>query len=180
MKSPIIETPNCIIKLLNDEQAHLLCTYYQRNKDYLEPWEPLRSQDFYTEKFWQQQVITSQELFAKKQAVRLVALNKNQDKVLATCNFTNIVWGSFNACHLGYSLDKDYQGKGIMYETVLAAINYIKQEFKLHRIMANHLPSNKRSEKLLKRLNFEKEGYAKSYLKINGVWQDHVLNALVI
>jgi ribosomal-protein-alanine N-acetyltransferase len=28
-------------------------------------------------------------------------------------------------------------------------------------------------------LGFEKEGYAKSYLKIAGHWQDHILTALV-
>jgi ribosomal-protein-alanine N-acetyltransferase len=43
--------------------------------------------------------------------------------------------------------------------------------------MANHLPHNKRSEALLKKLGFEREGYAKDYLQIDGQWQDHVLNS---
>ncbi|MCS9217852.1 30S ribosomal protein S5 alanine N-acetyltransferase, partial [Pseudomonas aeruginosa] len=48
-----------------------------------------------------------------------------------------------------------------------------------HRIMASHLPRNARSERLLESLGFEKEGYARAYLKIAGVWEDHVLRALV-
>tara|TARA_B100001964_G_C14031207_1_gene508355 strand:+ start:679 stop:789 length:111 start_codon:yes stop_codon:yes gene_type:complete len=31
----------------------------------------------------------------------------------------------------------------------------------------------------LGKLGFEREGYAKRYLKIDGCWQDHVLTALV-
>lgn len=46
---------------------------------------------------------------------------------------------------------------------------------KLHRVMANYRPENLRSERLLARLGFEKEGLARSYLKINGSWADHVL-----
>ena len=45
--------------------------------------------------------------------------------------------------------------------------------------MANYMPSNKRSGQLLDRLGFQKEGVAKSYLKIAGKWEDHVLTSLV-
>ena len=38
---------------------------------------------------------------------------------------------------------------------------------------------NERSGRLLERLGFEKEGYAKRYLKIDGLWEDHVLTAKV-
>ena len=55
-----------------------------------------------------------------------------------------------------------------MFEMLQASIKYIFEELKLHRIMANYIPENGRSEKLLKRLGFQKEGLAKSYLKIAG------------
>jgi ribosomal-protein-alanine N-acetyltransferase len=45
--------------------------------------------------------------------------------------------------------------------------------------MANYMPGNERSARLLERLGFEREGYAKAYLNIAGRWQDHVLTALV-
>jgi len=66
-----------------------------------------------------------------------------------------------------------------MHEVLIATIDYMFQSQSLHRIMANYMPHNHRSEKLLKRLGFTKEGIAKSYLKINGSWQDHVLTSLV-
>lgn len=177
---PYIETENCIIKLAEINHAALLCNYYINNKSNFIPWEHKRNKEFYTEDFWQQQVKQSLKLFNSKQAVKLVALNKSESKVIASCNFSNIVFGCFYACHLGYSIDKNSEGKGIMFEVISASINYMIDEFKLHRIMANHMPNNHRSEKLLKKLGFEKEGYAKAYLKINEKWQDHVLNSLIL
>ncbi|KPY04671.1 Ribosomal-protein-S5p-alanine acetyltransferase [Pseudomonas savastanoi pv. nerii] len=56
---------------------------------------------------------------------------------------------------------------------------YCFEQMGLHRIMASHMPANVRSERLLQSLGFEKEGYARAYLKIAGVWEDHVLRALI-
>jgi len=65
-----------------------------------------------------------------------------------------------------------------MYEALKEACGFMFKEQNLHRIMANYIPSNKRSEKLLNRLDFQNEGYAKEYLFINGVWEDHILTSL--
>tara|TARA_B100001057_G_scaffold75399_3_gene70115 strand:- start:12049 stop:12336 length:288 start_codon:yes stop_codon:yes gene_type:complete len=85
----------------------------------------------------------------------------------------------FQACHLSYSIAARYQGKGHMKLIVKHAIAYAFDDLRLHRIMANHMPSNIRSEGLLKSLDFEREGYARSFIRINGKWEDHVLNSLV-
>lgn len=49
----------------------------------------------------------------------------------------------------------------------------------MHRVMANYVPDNARSARLLERLGFEKEGIAKKYLFIAGEWRDHVLTSRV-
>jgi ribosomal-protein-alanine N-acetyltransferase len=46
---------------------------------------------------------------------------------------------------------------------------------RLHRIEASCLPHNEPSKKLLAKLGFDEEGYAKAYLQIDGRWQDHIL-----
>lgn len=70
-----------------------------------------------------------------------------------------------------------WQGKGLMFEALSAAIRYMQRTQHIHRIMVNYMPHNKRSGDLLARLGFEK-GYAKDYLLIDGQWRDHVLTAL--
>ena len=66
-----------------------------------------------------------------------------------------------------------------MTEFVEGAINYVFERLDLHRIMANYMPGNTRSARVLDKLGFNKEGFAKSYLKIAGEWQDHVLTAKI-
>lgn len=58
------------------------------------------------------------------------------------------------------------------------ALEYMFDVQNLHRIMAGYMPRNKRSESVLKRLEFTQEGLAKDYLLINGKWEDHVLTSL--
>ncbi len=66
-----------------------------------------------------------------------------------------------------------------MRESLTVAIQHVFRDIGLHRIMANYRPENTRSEHLLASLGFEKEGLARSYLKINGSWADHVLTSLI-
>ena len=65
-----------------------------------------------------------------------------------------------------------------MFEALQPLIRYMQRQERMHRIMANYMPHNHRSGKLLERLGFEREGYAKDYLLIDGQWRDHVLTAL--
>jgi ribosomal-protein-alanine N-acetyltransferase len=61
---------------------------------------------------------------------------------------------------------------------VNAVVGFAFETLRLHRVMANYQPINERSGKLLRRLGFVTEGYARDYLFINGAWRDHVLTAL--
>ena len=72
-----------------------------------------------------------------------------------------------------------YAGKGVMTRAVAVAVKYGFGTLRLHRIEAACLPENLPSMTLLERNGFQREGLARSYLKINGAWRDHVLYALV-
>ena len=65
-----------------------------------------------------------------------------------------------------------------MYEALRASLDYVFQVLNLHRVMANFMPHNARSNGLLRRLGFTVEGYARDYLYIDGAWRDHVLTSL--
>jgi ribosomal-protein-alanine N-acetyltransferase len=50
---------------------------------------------------------------------------------------------------------------------------------RLHRIEAACIPENAPSIALLERNGFQREGYARGFLRINGAWRDHLLFGLV-
>ena len=99
--------------------------------------------------------------------------------IFGMCSFTQIARGPFQACYLGYKIDHDYEGQGLMTEALQVAIDFIFIEYNLHRIMANYMPANEKSAKLLQRLSFVIEGRAEQYLLINGRWEDHIITSLI-
>ena len=72
-----------------------------------------------------------------------------------------------------------WQGKGLMYEALIPTIHFMQYQQQMYRIMANYVPHNHRSGNFLKKIGFKPEGYAKTYLQINGEWQDHILMSLI-
>ena len=61
-----------------------------------------------------------------------------------------------------------------MTETLRKVINICFHEYNLHRIEANVIPKNERSIRVLKKLDFAEEGSSPKYLKMNGMWEDHI------
>lgn len=92
-------------------------------------------------------------------------------------NFSRISRGEFESCWLGYRLDKELEGRSLMYEAVSAALQLMFDRYSLHRIAAFHDPTNTRSARLLRRLGFSVEGYSRDFVKMNGEWRDSVLLA---
>ncbi|WP_409422008.1 GNAT family N-acetyltransferase [Pseudaeromonas sp. ZJS20] len=175
----IIHTHRTRLEIPSPQEAQLMLDYQLANRDHLAPWEPQRAADYYQLAYWQQQLATWAEAFITGQEYHFIALTPDRGRLLGVCHFTGLQHGAFEACYLGYSIAKEQEGQGLMREIVQAAIGYLFEETSLQRIMANYMPSNARSGRLLRRLGFEREGYARRYLKIAGHWQDHLLTALL-
>ncbi|UTO29436.1 ribosomal protein S5-alanine N-acetyltransferase [Bartonella harrusi] len=174
-----ITTKRTISTLINGKDAGELSSYYLRNADFLRPFEPLKSDDYHSLTAWKKRANTFANESKQDQAYRYAVRLKNERAIIAVVNFTNVVRGVFQACHLGFSLDEKQQGKGFMFEALSALILQIFDVIHLHRVMANTLPKNTRSRILLERLGFKKEGYAKDYLMISGKWRDHILTSRI-
>ena len=80
---------------------------------------------------------------------------------------------------LGYWMGEPFAGRGYMSRAVRAAANFTFGTLRLHRLEAACLAHNASSIRVLERVGFVREGFARSYLRINGRWQDHVLFALL-
>ena len=167
------------INIQSTSDAESLLAYYQRNHNHLFPWEPLRDSSFLTLKNFLLMGEDSERSYSSGQGYKFLIRTHCDDAVIGVCNFSNVVRGVFQACFLGYSIDEKYQSQGYMFEVLSTLLEYMFKEIKLNRVMANYMPSNIASARLLEKLGFEKEGVAKSYLKISGRWEDHILTSKI-
>ncbi len=167
-----IEGRDFNIKLLTPEHAQNLLDYYIRNKKHLEPFEPLRDNSFYTYEVQKNILSDSYRQFLNGTAVDLGIFK--DDYLIGKLKLSNIVYGIFKSGILGYSIDKNEQGKGYMKEAVNLVINYAFEDLDLHRVEASALVDNEPSKHVLIGCGFKELGINKKYLYINGGWKDHI------
>lgn len=154
--------------------AEQLVDYYKRNKNFLETFEPIRNDDFFSLKY--QQTILKNEIseYNEKKSFRFYIMHIRQRKIIGIIGLNNVIWGAFCSAFLGYKLDKDFVNRGYMSSAVEMLTIYAFKELKLHRIEANVMPKNKASLRVLEKNHFINEGISKYYLNVNGVWEDHI------
>ena len=80
---------------------------------------------------------------------------------------------------VGYWIGRPHAGKGLATAAVSVLRRYAFIDLKLHRLEAACVPHNHASRRVLEKSGFRLEGQAMAYLKINGVWADHLLFGLL-
>ncbi|KYH31670.1 putative ribosomal N-acetyltransferase YdaF [Clostridium tepidiprofundi DSM 19306] len=163
---------NIQLKILTPEYCEDMLEYCIRNKEHLRLFEPNRDESYYTLEYQRKNLIEDYKQFLNGRNVSF-GIFKN-DNLIGKVKISNIVMGVFRSGFIGYSIDKEHQGKGYMKEAVNIAINYAFNEMELHRIEASVLVDNIRSQRVLKACGFKELGINEKYLFINGKWQDHV------
>lgn len=176
----MIETRRLTLHPVAPHHAAGLRAYYERNQAHLARWEPARADDFFTTAFWERFVANAVDDARNDRAYRFLAFERaDEARVVAQINLQHVVRGVFLGAQLGYSVDAGLEGRGYATEAVGACVAYAFETLRLHRVTACYHPTNERSGRLLRRLGFTVEGYARDYLFINGGWGDSVLTARV-
>ncbi len=175
-----LQTDRLVLTLPPPEEAGRVARYYQENREHHGPWDPPRPEAFFTPAYWRTRLVENRAELEEDRSLRLFISDRDDRRgaVLGAVNFTSFTRGAFQACRLGYSLDQHAVGKGIMTEALRAAVTHVFEELGFHRIEANYIPTNERSGRVLRRVGFVVEGYARDYLFIAGQWRDHVLTSL--
>jgi ribosomal-protein-alanine N-acetyltransferase len=169
-----------LIRLPEANDVAALLRFYRENAGHLAPTSPALPADFLAEAFWHRQLAQNHDDFARSLAAKLFLFDKNDSGIIVgQLSLNTIVRGAAFYCDLGYALAEDKQGLGLMSKAVAAATAYAFEDLGLHRVKAAYLPSNERSGRLLRRLGFVIEGYARDYLLIQGRWQDQILVGLI-
>ncbi|MFO0962225.1 MAG: GNAT family protein [Phycisphaerales bacterium] len=104
---------------------------------------------------------------------RFLICAREDGRMLGSCSFGGASpWPSL-ACHVGYWISQEEQGKGYVREAIAALVEYLFHERKLHRVAANIMPHNARSKGVVRALGFRREGVMRGLICIDGRWRDH-------
>jgi len=89
----------------------------------------------------------------------------------------NIVRGSALFASIGYWLDQEFAGRGVVPRAVAMVIDH-SFAHGLHRIEVAIRPENSNSLRVVEKLGIQEIGYAPRFLHIDGAWRDHRLYAI--
>ncbi len=106
--------------------------------------------------------------------------NRNRNgELVGGITLSNIRYGANMTASVGYWMGIDYARRGYMREALSLILEYGFGKMGLNRIEASCMPDNRPSTRLLLRGGFRIEGEGRSYLYIDGVWEDHLLFAIL-
>lgn len=149
------------------------------SRAFLVPWEPTWPPDDLSRPAFRRRLRRYHRDIREDAAYPFFIFRGEDDALVGGLTLSHVRRGVTQSCSLGYWIGRPHARRGLMSAAVQAIIPFVFDTLKLHRLEAACLPSNRASIGLLEKTGFVREGYARRYLRINGVWQDHLLFALL-
>jgi len=148
-----------------------------QSRDHLVPWEPQWARDELSREAFRRRIRHYQRELREDLGYAFFIFREPDDTLLGGITLSNVRRGVTQAASVGYWIGKSYAGRRYMTKALSGIIRFAFDELKLHRLEAACMPTNQASIRVLERNGFQREGLARRYLKINGVWQDHLVYA---
>ena len=149
----------------------------EASRAFLTPWEPTWPPDDLTRGAFRRRLKRYAEDQRGDLAYAFLIFRSDDNAMVGGLTLANVRRGVAQAGSIGYWIGAPFVRKGYMTAAVRALIPYGFTTLRLHRLEAACIPDNTASIRLLERTAFKREGYARGYLCINGIWQDHLLYA---
>jgi [ribosomal protein S5]-alanine N-acetyltransferase len=147
------------------------------SRAFLTPWEPTWPADDLTRAAFRRRLRRYAEDMRADQSYALFIFRADDSALVGGLTLANVRRGVAQSGSLGYWIGLPFARRGYMLAAVRALIPFAFGALRLHRLEAACIPTNAASIGLLENAGFAREGYAREYLCINGLWQDHLLFA---
>jgi ribosomal-protein-alanine N-acetyltransferase len=154
-------------------------TLRQASHAYLQPWEPLWPEDDLTRTAFRRRLTIYGREMEAGHAWPLFIFTEADQALVGAITLSNIRRGVAETGTLGYWIGQPFAGRGHGTAAVHAMVAWAFSTLSLHRVEAACVPGNLASRRVLEKTGFALEGQARAYLKINGVWADHLLFGVV-
>jgi ribosomal-protein-alanine N-acetyltransferase len=176
---PSIEGDGIMLRMPQIDDFEEWAALRETSRDFLTPWEPTWPVDDLTRAAFRRRIKRYAEDLRSDQGYAFLIARNSDGALVGGLTLANIRRGVAQAGSLGYWTGLPFVRHGYMTAAVRAVIPFAFASLRLHRLEAACIPSNSGSIKLLEKTGFVREGYAREYLCINGIWQDHLLYAHV-
>lgn len=167
-----------VTRLARAGDAAALARQVRANREFLEPWEPTRYDDFFTEAAQRTVLDRALEAYGHGTKVPLIIVG-DSGELIGCININGITRGAFQSASIGYWVSQSHNGQGFATAAVADAIAIAFGDLGLHRLQAETMFHNTGSQRVLARNGFAPFAVAPAYLKIAGAWRDHILYHLL-
>jgi ribosomal-protein-alanine N-acetyltransferase len=154
-------------------------TIRAESRGFLAPWEPLWPADELSRLGFRRRIKRYQREIREGSGYPFFIFSADETMLLGGLTLSHVQRGVTQSASIGYWMGERHARRGHMTDAVRATIGFAFDTLRLHRLEAACLPHNGASVRLLEKTGFTREGYARSYLCIDGRWQDHLLFAIV-
>ncbi|WP_406530988.1 GNAT family N-acetyltransferase, partial [Streptomyces sp. I8-5] len=123
------------LRPVTPDDAASLAVALTRSRTYMQPWEPVRPDSFYTEQGQRERLAA---LLADRDAGRAMpwVLADEEDRAIGAFNLNSIALGPFRSGTLGYWVDVEHAGRGLATAAVARICELAGDELHLHRVEA--------------------------------------------
>ncbi len=151
----------------------------QRNAPWLVPWDATVPPGGESRPTTFRQLVRRLNVLARSGTTYPFALEVS-GQFVGQLTVNNIVRGSAQFASMGYWLDREYAGRGIMPRAVAMAVDHCFFTAGLHRIEIAIRPENSNSLRVVEKLDLREIGFAPKFLHIDGAWRDHRIYAITV
>jgi [ribosomal protein S5]-alanine N-acetyltransferase len=149
------------------------------SRHFLQPWEPTWPPDDLSRTAFRRRLTAYAQDIERAVAYPFMVFSHADGAMVGGVTVSNVRRGVAQMASLGYWIGEPFVRRGYTTAAVSLVTRFCFQRLGLHRVEAACIPTNEASRGVLLKCGFKQEGLARSYLRINGVWRDHLLFGLL-
>lgn len=171
---PVLETENLILRQISPDDDHEVFEIRSNPETMRYIPRPLAETIEDAQKF----ILECNSSIEKNDFINWAIAKKEDNKLIGMIGFFRIQHENFRG-EVGYILNPNFHGKGIMKEAIDKALKYGFENLHFHSIEAVIDPRNSASERILQKTGFTKEAHFKENFLYNGEFLDSVIYSLL-
>jgi [ribosomal protein S5]-alanine N-acetyltransferase len=172
-----LRSERLVIRPPTERDLKVLRAAMKVSAEHLREWQPTPSADPASLTVLSQGIERDRALWRRDLQYAFLVLSEDESEVVGRVSLSGVWRGAYQGAFLGYWTSAAYLRKGYAKEFIQRVLKCAFTDLALHRVQAAIMPNNVASLAVIRALAFREEGLAKSYLRINDEWRDHLLFA---